>query len=506
MSDLNVYWGDFHKHLADTDHADAILEDAKYNLDFYPVLCYPFKWRQDRGLRVESVRQMPEFLEKWKRLRQATRDHNSPGKFVTFLGYEWHGNRTRWGDHNVIYFDPDDPLDDAWELEELYANLRTRKALAIPHHTAYSPENRGKDWSVLDPDLSPVMEVYSGHGCSEGVDSPVPLARNVYMGPRVTGGTFVDALDRGLRVGAIASNDGTGLPGSWNFGVAGLWAKDLTREALWDALTQRRTYAVTGDRIRLMFTINGRMMGSVIEGEEDLEATVNVTCAQPLDRIELIHNGVVATTYCHRGKWERGERGQGRYKVLMECGWGPAPEYGFTHVGVVWEGNVRVERGSLRSVQPRFFGFGQRYWLEDDTRCSFTLNTTRQDSAHAVQGLILEVEGDLDTRLALDIKGAKKQLRLRDLSDATLLVPLVEESEERIEKVFGVKREDNENPDVFYHNARKIRLNPAYPRESYTAVVKFRDLPVAEGNNYYYVRATQIDGQVAWSSPVWVTP
>jgi len=69
-----------------------------------------------------------------------------PGTFVTFVGYEWHGNRTYYGDHNVFYFDEDNPLDDTDDLPVLFENLKRRRGIAIPHHTAYQVHQRGKDW------------------------------------------------------------------------------------------------------------------------------------------------------------------------------------------------------------------------------------------------------------------------------------------------------------------------------------------------------------------------
>jgi len=502
--DMNVYWGDFHKHLMNLDAADAIIQDAKCNLDFYPVLCYPFNWYKLKGLRIETVRQHPEFQERWKRLQNAARKHNEPGTFVTFLGYEWHGNRTRWGDHNVIYFDEDNPLDDAWELEELYENLRSRKAVAIPHHTAYLKGRRGKDWTVCDTDLSPVMEIYSAHGCSEGIDSPVGLSTNQSMGPRASGGTLVDALNAGHHIGVIASNDGPGLPGSWNRGVAGIWAEELTREAIWNGLLQRRTYGVTGDRIELRFSINDFPMGSIIRGQTCLEAEVNIMCAQPLDRVELIHNAVVVETYCHRGRWERREQRQGVYKILLECGWGPSRKYGFEDTAVNWHGVATPKNGRIVSVQPRFTTFGQSFDLQNDTLCTFDLTTTRDDAQHPIQGLVLEVAGDLTSELCLEIDGYSWEVPFRDIQDKTILFPLMEESGKRILRDFRVQKTDQENPDVFFANARKIRVNPAYPKESYNTEIKFKDLPVTKGHNYYYVRASQIDGQMAWSSPIWV--
>ena len=33
---------------------------------------------------------------------------------------------------------------------------------------------------------------------------------------------------------------------------------------------------------------------------------------------------------------------------------------------------------------------------------------------------------------------------------------------------------------------------------------EFRDRGFTAGSNYYYIRVVQNDGQVAWSSPIWV--
>jgi hypothetical protein len=54
---------------------------------------------------------------------------------------------------------------------------------------------RFEDWDAYDAALSPVVEVYSSHGSSEGVGTPVPMADNPDMGPRTSGGTYRDALD-----------------------------------------------------------------------------------------------------------------------------------------------------------------------------------------------------------------------------------------------------------------------------------------------------------------------
>ncbi len=181
MDGMRLFWGDFHTHLEDLDRGDEILREARENIDFYAVLCYPFVWEVKNGLRVETTGQRPEFLQWWKEHTRLAAAHNDPGRFTTFLGYEWHGNRTRWGDHNVIYRDGVGELDATWELPDLYARLKGKAAFAIPHHTAYTPLFRSKDWRAHDATLSPVMEMISLHGSSEGADTPWRMVGNSSM-------------------------------------------------------------------------------------------------------------------------------------------------------------------------------------------------------------------------------------------------------------------------------------------------------------------------------------
>jgi hypothetical protein len=524
--EYGLYWGDFHKHVSEPisnlDRIDEALRDAAYNVDVYPVLCYPFTWfatgdigfeyrtedREHWGMREETMGNRPEFYDWWETVQEAVAEHNDPGEFVTFPAYEWNGNRRRWGDHNVIHFEEGGPLDDTWELPDLYDNLDEldMPALALPHHTAYKPGERAKDWSMFDADLSPVMEVFSAHGSSEGVGTPVAMDRNPSMGPRASGTGLQDGLDRGCKVGVIASNDSGGLPGSWNNGVAGLWAEELTREGIWDALTNRRTYGSTGDRITLWYEFDGAPMGSTVGTVEDPTATVEVDCAQALDRVELVHDGDVADTYTHQGTWaypEDGERTE--FSVLVEMGWGPKNNYGDWHgTENDWVGDATVEGGDLKRVEPRFNGWGQHYEVEGDA-CTFDVTTERNSPVYeTTQGLVFTVEGDADTELTVDVEGHEPMtVAFGELFGEAAVWAFTEECYDRIEAEFNLTREDIDNPDGVYHNARKLKVHPAYPTAATAATVEFEDLPVS-GADYYYARVSQVDGQYAWSSPVWV--
>ena len=45
----------------------------------------------------------------------------------------------------------------------------------------------------------------------------------------------------------------------------------------------------------------------------------------------------------------------------------------------------------------------------------------------------------------------------------------------------------------------------AEPATGESFELRFRETTLAPGEHYYYVRVEQKDGNVAWSSPVWVT-
>lgn len=507
MSKYQLYWGDFHTHLDDIDNGAAILREAAENIDFCAVLCYPFLRENRNGLWVESLGQQPEFLERWKNLQELSRSHNRPGSFVTFLGYEWHGNRTRYGDHNVIYFDENNPLDPAWALEELYRNMRGRKAIVIPHHTAYSSGWRGKDWNTFDEKLSPVMEIFSTHGSSEGCNTPYPMKRNSSMGPRTAGGSYRDALAGGLRLGVIGSNDLVGLPGRWGLGRAAVWACECTREAIWEAILSRRTYATTGDRIQVEFRINNAPMGSTVQGGQSVAAEANVVGSDAIDRIELLQNGYVVDTYCRSGNWERLAERAKRFKLFIEAGWGPAAQYGFKPKDWKWLFRLDIEAGTLIGMEKCFSLLGQKVLSQDDRHLEWQLLTAGRTTSTPFgmcQGIILELEGSPETLLRLQAEGIELKSSLKELLRASCLIPLLDESKHRIDEIFGLADKDLKNRDPYYLNARKIKLHKAIPEQGYRVQHVFRNLKLEKGRNYFYTRVSQLNGQMAWSSPIWV--
>ncbi len=202
-----------------------------------------------------------------------------PGRFVTVPGDE--RNPAGWTGHHNIYFrriedlltcavkpGVDTPLPDDPSV-----------AMLVPHHTGIAwgggpTQGIGAavDFDACDDGgLRPVMEIYSHHGQSELYDPQHILAYefNRMRNPERRSNTSVpgpyyaqDYWKSGRRLGVIASSDEhSGQGGRRHGGIAAVWAEELTREGIFDALRQRRCYATTGERILVDFSVDGVPMG-----------------------------------------------------------------------------------------------------------------------------------------------------------------------------------------------------------------------------------------------------
>ncbi|MCC7293186.1 MAG: CehA/McbA family metallohydrolase [Phycisphaerales bacterium] len=204
-------------------------------------------------------------LPAWRRILDLNRKWTRPGAFVTFPGYEW----TNWthGHRHVLFAREEDAVifsyaDKASDHPlELWKQLGDRDCVTISHHCGGGPIPTF--WRYWDAKYEPVVEMVSVHGASEMMGHP----RCIYS--PVASGMAQAALARGLRLGMIGSGDthdghpGLGSPGQ-RAGLAGIWAKALTRDAILEALRARRVYATTGCRALLRFHSGKVAMGGVL--------------------------------------------------------------------------------------------------------------------------------------------------------------------------------------------------------------------------------------------------
>jgi hypothetical protein len=211
----------------------------------------------------------------WWATRKLTELWNRPGAFVTLPGYEW--TSLDFG-HRVVIF-PDEQAGDAMALlpaapgappTALWEHLGSRDAITIPHHPSHAIR-QPLDWSFRDDRFERLVEIFQARGSYEFDGAPVRTLPSAF----IPGHSVQDALAMGHRLGIIASPDhGGGL------GLAGVWARDLTREALFEALHARRTFGTTGAKLDLFMTVAGAPQGSEIAriaGEVAIEANVRGT-------------------------------------------------------------------------------------------------------------------------------------------------------------------------------------------------------------------------------------
>ncbi|MCX7625826.1 MAG: CehA/McbA family metallohydrolase [Candidatus Sumerlaeaceae bacterium] len=261
-------WGEWHYYFGDL-HGHTSLSDGTGDVDeFYLVR------RDVYALDFAALTDHDSFVgntllpSEWEEIKAITDHFNESGLFVTLFGQEWTSLRVpRGGGHmNVYSIRRDVPLFDHAlpefdTAQKLVEAARRFDAIAVPHHIGWT----GVVWEAFEPQVMPLVEIVSVHGAHEFMGNR-PLVHRGGM----RGYFAQDGLARGLKFGFIGGTDCHGLlwqhgecwkRDPYEGGLACVLAKELTREAIFDALRKRRCYATSGIRMRMVFEINGAPMG-----------------------------------------------------------------------------------------------------------------------------------------------------------------------------------------------------------------------------------------------------
>lgn len=285
-----LYWGDTHTH-------SSISSDSGAVNDFIPRPSGDYVYARDRShldfcmVTDHGEDQSPE---DWKETREAARDAYEPGRFVTFSAYEaTHPPLRKDGDKNVYFFDDDQAKISEGNTVETYRALKESgaKVMVIPHQHANT------NWEIHDPELERVVEVYAHWGNGLVPDSEYPMVS--WLKPECY---VCHALEQGIRLGFIASADHSwGHPGddfwwaldNYQGGLAAVYAAELTREGVWDALWNRYCYGTTRARILLEFEMNGHRMGEELPDGSPRELRIGAYGTAEIETVEIIKNGRV---------------------------------------------------------------------------------------------------------------------------------------------------------------------------------------------------------------------
>lgn len=491
---LNLYWGDLHNHNA-VGYAKGSLERsidlARGHLDFFAFTGHA-SWhdmpKMPGDRHMHWVNGFRAHSEHWPKTRQLIADA-SDDEFVALLGYEWHSSH--FGDYCVIFPGDEENLYLPDHADKLLDFADSKGAFAIPHHVGYKQGWRGANWKFYRGGaVTPVVEIFSEHGCTETDRSPFAMLRHS-NGGRSTANTIQPQLARGLRFGFVASSDDhRGYPGAYGEGVVGIWAEDLSRQSLFDALRARRTYAATGDRIAVDFQINGHPMGSELPATRDRQIDVRTEGQDSVQMIELVRNGRVIERHFPEDHANDAPALPGRVKCRLQYGWGPwaALDLGRT---CQWDMRVSLSQGTIR----RATGCFQAAPFDEDLRDRLQVISDREVHLQSPTTRVNCYSEDPTKAVIFDLEAGP---------DAQLIVDLKQPVEQRVAARLADLVEDNVVTFTGVFTTESYILHRLVGPSEYAASVRWLDRGTEQGSDYYYARITQHNGHMAWSSPIWV--
>jgi hypothetical protein len=177
-------------------------------------------------------------------------------------------------------------------LQYLYKWLKTAKPNGdgpIVASFNHPGAHQYHDWDYRDPEVTDI----------------ITMLEVINSNNRIHYQAFVNALDKGWKVSPVCGNDNHGFYGiTHHTSRTFVLATDKTKAAILDAMKHRRTYASLDQNIHCSYSVNGSIMGSTLDGPDDLDFDISISdpdIDRPKDMITKIDivtdGGTVAETY-----------------------------------------------------------------------------------------------------------------------------------------------------------------------------------------------------------------
>ncbi len=493
-SEYRNYFGDLHNH-NQVGYAQGTLqrtfEIARNHLDFFaftPHSYWPDVGEYDGRIEHKWKNGFAVAKARWPDVVKLAREFDDPGQFTTILGYERHG--TMEGDYHILFPDLKGDYELIEKLADLQAFARKRGCILVPHHPANRLGHRGIASASINTEISPVLEIHSEWGCAEHDRAPQPYKRHT-EGGRWTRHTLQHYLNEGHRLGVIASTDDhLGFPGGYREGLAAVKVHELSREAIFDAIKNRRTYAVTGDRIELDFFLNGSMMGQSIPYTRDREIHASVNGWDQIDRVEVVKNGRVIHRDFPVDKLPAGNIWDKPVVIRFEYGWGPWPALGWGGTAD-WDFVLEVKGGRIKGFHPCFTSgpldeFRRDRIVNHDEHSVHVQSHTalkQQIDDYSQKALVLRIQGDASTKIVVNCTKPRKC---------------------SITQSFAELSESNEMLFTAPFPWESAMLHRVVYHDNWSTSFGAEDEGDGAHTDWYYLRVFQSNGEMAWSSPIWV--
>jgi hypothetical protein len=301
--EYRLAWGDVHGH--------TILSDGKGTLDSYltyarDVARLDFVMVTDHDFGNGAPWRMPK--ENWALIQRKVEEYSVDGQFIAVAGYEWTSAPKYWTDfadptgkelserhfpgppkfynHKNVYFPG--PIDHIFSAKDSASNTPDMLADEVGRYQGLIQNNH----PALGPEGLDQFDYSRSH---ESVIANTEILPDIaYAGGQtyhLNGERIVrDFLDGGRKTGFVKGTDThEGRPAA----RTAVLIRGLTRADIFEALRNRRNYAVSRDRIILDFKINGFLIGQEIEIRGKPQIAVHIQGTAAIAEVEIIRHGSV---------------------------------------------------------------------------------------------------------------------------------------------------------------------------------------------------------------------
>ena len=275
VPDVNFYFGNLHAHTSYSDGMGTPTEAYSQvstigGMDFFSLTEHGYYFQQTTNIHL------------WYKSIQEAEAFYVPGKFVSLVGYEWthsEGHMNGYGTPIAASRDTQRDFASFMDFMHEYDGIAT---FNHPNPDIQPNWNDFSYWKSAD-DITCMLEVGSG-----------AYNRNTRNEP-----SYVKALDRGWKVGAVNNQDNH--KNDWGSAAevrTGLVAKELTRASVLEAMRFMRTYSTEDRNARALIWIGDNLMGDTITTDGPAAGKrmkVGILAEDPdgdsYSRIDVITNG-----------------------------------------------------------------------------------------------------------------------------------------------------------------------------------------------------------------------
>lgn len=282
------YFGQLHAHTGDSDGhgtpAEAFAAAKAAGLDFFAVTDHSNSFDNAEagaigldGTAISAV---------WA-AGKAAAEEATDGSFVGIYGYEMSWPVDSLGNGHISTFHT--PGWQAWGQDAFATRERYHEALAaVPGSIS--------QFNHPSPD-------HGDFGRFKKYDAAWDRVMHLIEVGGENGETFYDAytkaLDAGWHLAPTHSENTHDGPFAATGVRTAVLAKELTEESLYEAMAARRVYATTDEDLKILYTMNGQIMGSILPETDTL--TMALTLSDPTDdaagTLEILTSGGKPVTF-----------------------------------------------------------------------------------------------------------------------------------------------------------------------------------------------------------------